>query len=110
MLGLSTQVPAKIIYLTNGTSRTYRIRNQSIAFKRVGPKDLSLKPGTSSLVYQALRHLGKDHVDDTVIDHLRRLLSDSDRRALLRDARYGTDWIYEVIRKVAAEEEQRSNG
>ncbi len=43
LLGLSPQVPAKIVYLTNGTSRSYRIGNQTIEFQRVGPKDLPAK-------------------------------------------------------------------
>jgi hypothetical protein len=104
LLGLSTQVPAKIVYLTNGTSRTYNVGNQNIVFKRVGPKDLSFKPGKSSLVLQAIRHLGKIHVDDTVIKHLRQQLSESDRKALLRDARYTSDWIYEAVKNIASEQ------
>jgi hypothetical protein len=103
LLGLSTQVPAKIIYLSNGTSREYRIGGQKISFQRVGPKELLPKPGPSTLVVQALRHLGQDRVDDAVIRQLRDRLSLSDRKALLRGARYTTDWIFEVLKKIAAE-------
>ena len=105
MLGLSTQVPAKIVYLSNGTSRTYRVGKQTIAFKRVGPKELLQKSGPSTLVIQALRYLGQEHVDDSVIGQLRDRLKPSDRKALLRDARYTVDWIYEVIKKIAADQE-----
>jgi hypothetical protein len=103
LLGLSTQVPAKIVYLTNGTSREYQVGGQKIAFQRVGPKELLAKPGPSTLVVQGLRHLGQDRVDETVIRQLRDRLSASDRKALLRDARYTTDWIFEVLKKIAAD-------
>jgi hypothetical protein len=100
-LGLSTQVPAKIIYLTNGTSRDYKVGNQTVEFRRVGPKKLLAKKGPATLVVQALSHLGKKHVDEKVIELLRSRLPEKERRALLKDARYTTDWIYEVIKKIA---------
>jgi hypothetical protein len=104
LLGLSTQVPGKIVYLTNGTSRTYRVGRQLIAFRRIGPKELRAKSGASNLVVQALRHLGRDGVDQTVIDHLRKRLTRSEQKVLLRDARYTSDWIFEVLKRIAAEE------
>jgi len=102
LLGLSTQVPAKIVYLTNGTSRTFRVGKQAIAFERVGPRQLRAKPGTSSLVVQALCHLGKDRVDEGLVEHLKTHLSPSERKSLLRDARYTSDWIFEVIKRIAS--------
>ena len=102
LLGLSTQVPAKIVYLTNGTSRTYQVGNQKIAFQRVGPKELLPKPGPSILVVQALRHLGQNRVDDSVIRQLRNWLSPADRKALFHDARYSADWIFEVVKRITA--------
>jgi hypothetical protein len=105
LLGLSTQVPAKIVYLSNGTSRTYQVGKQTIAFQRVSPKDLLPKSGPSTLVVQAIRYLGQDHVDDSVVGQLQDRLSPAERKALLRDARYSADWIYEVIKRIAADRE-----
>ena len=103
LLGLSTQVPAKIVYLTNGTSRVYQVGKQKIAFQRVSPKELLPKSGPSTLVVQALRHLGQDRVDDSVVSQLRDRLCPSDRKALVRDARYTADWIFEVANRIAAD-------
>lgn len=102
LLGLSTQVPAKIVYLSNGTSRAYQVGSQKIAFQRVSPKELLPKSGPSTLVVQALRYLGQDQVDDSVVRQVRDRLSPSDRKALLRDARYTADWIFEVVKRIAA--------
>jgi hypothetical protein len=52
---------------------------------------------------QALRHLGRDAVDEQVISRLRQALPVKDRRKLLIDARYTTDWITDVIRRVASD-------
>ena len=63
LLGLSEQVPAKIVYLTDGRSRTIRIGSQTITFKRTSPKEL-LPDKKTALVVHALRFLGKDAVTD----------------------------------------------
>lgn len=101
LLGLSTQVPAKIVYLTNGTSRSYHIGNQTIEFRHVAPKELLARKGSATLVVQALSHLGREHVNQGVIDVLRDRLPQEERQALLKGARYTTDWIYAAIKQIA---------
>jgi hypothetical protein len=105
LLGLSTQVPAKIVYFTNGKSRTIEIGNRLLIFKRVEPREL--RPGTEVgiLVTQALRFLGKDRIDRNVITHLQGLLSDADYKKLLKDARYMEDWIWETIQLIGSKRE-----
>ena len=105
LLGLSTQVPAKIVYLTNGKSRTVEIRNRTLIFKRVKPREIRPGNETSILVTQALRFLGKERIEKNVIDHLRRQLSDVDQKKLLKDARYMEDWIWEVVRRITSKRE-----
>jgi len=59
--------------------------------------------GKSALVVQALRHLGKDGVGAAEIACLRSTLSDAVKRGLVKDTRFGVDWIYEVAKRIAAE-------
>ena len=66
-LGLSTQVPAKHVYLTDGRSREVRVGNQVFAMKHVVPKELPIGSPVSAAVFQALRFLGSDSIDDAVI-------------------------------------------
>jgi hypothetical protein len=70
--------------------------------QHVPPKDLPAGCPTSALVFQALRYLGRDAVDQEIISRLRSALSAEDRRRLLHDARCTTGWIAEVAREVAA--------
>ena len=53
------------------------------------------------LVVQALRHLGKDDDSPHLINILRASLSPSKKRKLVKDARFGVDWIYEVAKRIA---------
>lgn len=104
ILGLSTQVPAKIIYLTDGPTTAVPIGRRTIYLKHARPKAMAGLEGKSALVVQALRHLGKDSIGRREIDKLRESLSSAERRKLAKDARFGTDWIYEVAKRIAEEE------
>lgn len=101
-LGLSTQVPAKHVYLSDGRARRVTVGGLEFQIRHVAPKDLPPGGRTSAMVFQALRYLGRDAVDDRVVGHLRSVLGERERRALLRDARYATDWIAAAVREVAA--------
>ena len=101
LLGLSTQVPAKIIYLTDGPNREVPIGRRTIHFKHARPKAIAGLEGKLALVVQALRHLGKDGVGPREIEKLKAELSPSEKRKLVKDTRFGVDWIYEVAKRIA---------
>lgn len=101
LLGLSEQVPAKIVFLTDGPSRTVRVGNQEIRLKRTTPRNMGVAGRTSGLVIQALRHLGQEHVDDTAIQTLKRRLSDADKKQLLADLGYAPGWVRAHLRAIA---------
>ena len=67
-LGLSTQVPLNVIYLTNGAARKIKFGNQSITFKKTTPKNVAAIGEISGLVIQALRTIGKDKITENSID------------------------------------------
>jgi hypothetical protein len=100
-LGLSTQVPARILYLTDGLSRTVRVGNQEIRLQRTTPRNMGPADRISGLVIQALRHLGQKHVDDAVIQTLQRKLSDQDKKRLIKDIASAPAWVGKHLREIA---------
>lgn len=103
LLGLSEQVPMKIVFFTDGPNRHIRIGNQEIHLKRTTPRNMATAGRTSGLVIQALRYLGQDGVDSTVIRTLQQRLSAEDKTQLMRDIRYAPAWVASIIRKIASE-------
>src|ERR1700733_2287916 len=101
LLGLSTQVPAKIIYLTDGPNKEVLIGRRTIHFKHARPKAMAGLEGKFALVVQALRYLGKEGVGPREIETLRAALSPAEKRKLVKDAQFGVDWIYEVAKRIA---------
>jgi hypothetical protein len=102
-LGLSTQVPAKPVYLTDGRTRQVRVGDLVFVIRHAAPKELPAGSRTSAMVFQALRHIGRSAADGEAIARLRRALSAQQKRELLQDARYTTDWIADIVRQVAVE-------
>ena len=101
LLGLSTQVPAKTVYLSDGPSKKISLGRRSIQFKHARPQSLVGGDDKSALVVQALRYLGNERVDGRVLSVLRSLLSDPEKKQLVADTRMGIDWIYEAAKKLA---------
>lgn len=100
LLGLSTQIPAAWVYVSDGTYKEYTYEQTTIKFKRTTNKEISKLSYKTALVVQALKALGKDNVDDTVLTKLKNNLTDSEKQALLTEAKAATSWIYEYIRLI----------
>ena len=101
LLGLSLQVPSKIVYLSDGPNKDIQISRRSIHFKHARPKAMAGLEGKIALVVQALRHLGKQGVSKRDIETLRSALSNSEKHKLLADTQFGVEWIHETAKKIA---------
>ena len=104
LLGLSEQVPAKVVFLTDGPSRMVRIGGTTIQFRQTTPRNMAAAGRLSGSVIQALRHLGKQHLIPERIAHLRRILPAEERRTLLRDLKLAPAWMHPHLRQIAAED------
>ena len=105
LLGLSEQVPAKIVFLTNGPSRTVKLGPMEITLRRTTPRNMATAGRLSGLLIQALRHLGRAHITPERITHLRRTIPAAERAELPRDLRYAPAWMHAVFRELARNEE-----
>lgn len=97
LLGLSTQVPMKVVYLTDGTQRNIAIGNQSIKFKKTSPKNLAVKGEISGLVIQALREIGDGRVSDEQLKIIIEFLKKENPENVKYDARLAPAWISKIV-------------
>ena len=101
LLRLSEQVPAKITYLTDASPRKVKVGNQTISLSKASTRRMAAAGRTSGLVFEALRYLGKAHVTTDRVASLRKLLSEKDRRQLLKDLTLAPVWMHPIIRFIA---------
>ncbi len=103
-LGLSTQVPMNIVYLTDGSARKIKIGNRSIVFKKVSPKSVAMIGEISGLAIQALKSIGKENVYEREIKHIQELLLKHEKATRLEhDIRIAPAWIRKIFLPVLKE-------
>ena len=96
-LGLSTQVPLKAVFLTDGAPRSIKVGKRTITFKRTGPKNLQVKGELSGLAIQALKTIGKKNIDDSTIKKIKAILKKEKKENLLSDAKLAPAWIHKIL-------------
>ena len=104
ILGLSTQVPAAWSYVSDGAYKEYTYDNTTIKFKHTTNKEISKLSQKTALIVQALKALGKDNIDDTIINKLKNEMNDREKENALIEAKAVTSWIYEYIKKICKDE------
>jgi len=101
LLGLSEQVPAKAVFLTDGPSRTVKIGRQEIQLRRTTPRNMAAAGRLSGLLMQAFRHLGRQHITEQRMAHLKRTLPAKERNQLLKDLPLAPAWMHPLFRELA---------
>lgn len=101
ILGLSEQVPTRIVFLTDGPSRRVKFSQQEIVLKRTTPRNMATAGRRSGTIIQALRHIGQRNVNDKMLAIIKRQLTPQDQAQLLKDLRHAPGWISEIMRRLA---------
>ena len=100
LLGLSTQVPGRYVYLSDGPDRSYQIGNTTLTFKKAALKEIGFKHRESGLIVHALKALGKERIDNKIIDKIKGQLDSNKCNKIMEDTKTVTSWVYEIIRKI----------
>lgn len=98
-LGLSTQMPMNVVYLTDGAARKIYLGKRKILFKKSAPKNLSAIGKISRLVIQALKEIGKGNASEEEIAIILKHLKKEEPYRLEHDIRLAPEWIRVIMRK-----------
>jgi len=99
LLGLSTQVPMTLSYLTTGSSRTINIGKRKISFRHAAPRNFAYKGTTVPLIVQALKDLGSENINDDTLHTLSSYMERAkDSDTLMEDIQLAPAWIQSVIK------------
>ncbi len=100
MLGLSAQVPAVWLYVSDGTYREYSYGHTIIKFKRTTNKEISKISYKTALVIQAIKALGKEAVTTEIISKIKSSTTNEEKNLMFTEAKYATSWIYDIIKEI----------
>jgi hypothetical protein len=97
-LGLSTQVPMNVIFLTDGAPRIIKIGTKStMKFQKTTAKNLSFKGKIAQLVVSALKEIGKDKVTDEQLQKIHTVLAFENKQVIEHDAKLAPAWIKKIL-------------
>lgn len=100
-LGLSTQIPTRVVYLTNGSRRHIRIGKGVITFKPTTPKNLAAKNELVFLAIQSLIELGPSGTNQRVIETLTEKLRHIPVNVIREDARHAPQFACKTLLSIA---------
>ncbi|HNP25014.1 MAG TPA: DUF6088 family protein [Panacibacter sp.] len=113
-LGLTTQVPTKLVYLTDGAPRQIKVGNTFIKFKATKPKKLATIGKISSLVIQALEDINTIKIDATSKERIKALLLKEDPKKLRHDLKLApakvNDYIVKLLKESTDDRMAKLNG
>lgn len=98
-LGLSTQMPVNVVYMTNGNPRKIAVGKRSIVFKKTSLRNIATIGEISALVIQALKEIGKDNVTEGQKNKIIGLLKKEKTEHLLNDLRLAPEWIRKIMKQ-----------
>lgn len=101
LLGLSDQVPMKVVFLTDGAPRRIPLGKLQIILKHTTPRNMATAGEISGLIIQALRHLGQRNVGARETAILSQRLTPDDRQQVLKDVRFAPTWIARIMLDIA---------
>ena len=104
LIGLTTQVPGRVVYLSDGPERKYEIGKTTLVFHHTALKEAGFTQRESALLVQALKALGPDQVTPSEIQKIRSWLDPSLREKVLVDTMTATGWVYKAIQQICREE------
>lgn len=96
-LGFSTQVPMKVVYLTDGMPRKINVGKRSIIFKKTTPKKLATKSKLATLVIQSMQEMGKNNLTPEILNRIEIILKQEDINIIRADAKLAPSWIGRLL-------------
>ena len=100
-LGLSSQIPMNVVYLTDGSARKIQVGNQNITFKKTSPKNLAVTHRLTSLIIQGLKELGQGHVETTHLESLYTIITESGEYLQIKsNIKHAPVWIQKLVLRI----------
>ena len=99
LVGLSTQVPMNLLYLTSGSTRTIPIGNRRISFRHASPRNFASAGRAVPLLTQAIKQQGKDAIGDVELGIIRRFIDNHHDASFEQDLLLAPQWVQQIIKK-----------
>ncbi|RLD44824.1 MAG: hypothetical protein DRI89_02650 [Bacteroidetes bacterium] len=103
-LGLSTQIPMNLVFLTDGSARKIIVGKQKITFKKTSPRNLATTHKLTNLIIQGLKELGENNIDINVKQRLTEIIKRSkETEEVANNINSAAVWIKKIALQIIKE-------
>ena len=96
-LGLTTQIPMNVVYMTDGSPRKIQVGNQKITFKKTSPKNLAVTHKLTSLIIQGLKEIGEGNIDTDQLEQIQAIIEKSNESKKVKEnIKFAPVWIQKI--------------
>lgn len=97
-LGLSTQIPMNVVYLTDGSQRKITIgHGRGITFKHAAPKTFAFTNELAMLIVVGLKEIGEKNITPEQIARVQELVKASNTNTMKQDLKLMPAWIRSIV-------------
>lgn len=101
-LGLSTQVPVRAVYATNGRSRVKKVAGRTLSLKHSRAPMIASASGQANSVLQVMARTGRKNMDADTLQRLASRLDDRDVKTLMSFRSQMPGWMGDIVLKISA--------
>lgn len=105
ILGLDTQIPMHLVYISSGPNHRYELGNTSIEFRHRSNKEIGPFSEKTALIIQALKTIGPDRIEDRHIEAIKNQLTERDKESIRQERRFTFAWMQPFLMKIAEGEQ-----
>lgn len=99
-LGLTTQIPLNIIFLTDGSQREVKIGKRTIKFKKAAPRNFAIKNDILNLIVQAFKEKKLSNIDAEFVKKMIPHIQKIDDKIILDQIRYAPVWVQKQVKNI----------
>ncbi len=103
LLGLSTQVQGRYVYMSDGPNRKYDLDGKELTFEHTAVRDSGFRLRESALLVEGLKALGPDRITEDTVRKLRATIPDDLKPKILKDTRTAVAWVRDAVLKICRE-------
>lgn len=100
LIGLSTQVPMNLSYITTGSTRAIKIGDRKISFRHASPKNFAAKGSVIPLLIQGIKEIGAENISGVEYEAIRLFIDKQQDPYLQEDLQLAPAWIQRIIMKL----------
>lgn len=106
LLGLSTQVPARYVYISSGPNKKYDLLGFVLEFQHQKARQTFFKYPKSALIVQSIQSLGKDGITPAIRELIRNKFEIDELSKIIKDTTSVSGWIHDQIMAIASQKEE----